>query len=183
MLGKISSVVVSACALLPFAGCTMGKPASLLVPYSPREMDGWRAVGQDRIYDRASLFDYIDGAADPDICADLGRIWNLPIVREKTRMNVLVVLTPLSCGRGPHHFDRRHVWRYNGLLISQGPVAVDAIGVRLLEAKRRLHFGEERPLAPIAKHVRYAESRHHVGVSDPSRIELVKIGWKEGVLI
>jgi len=119
----------------------------------------------------------------PDICADLGKIWNLPIVKGKTRLNILVVLTPLFHGRGPHHFDRRYVWPYGGLLISQDPVAADAVGIKLLEAKRRLHFGEERPLAPLAKHVRYAETRHHIGVSDLERIELVKIGWEEGILI
>ena len=119
----------------------------------------------------------------PDTCADLGRIWNLPIVKDKTRLNVLVVLGPLFHGRGPHHFDRRYIWHYNGLLVSRDPVAVDAVGVQLLESKRRLHFGEERPLAPIAKHVRYAETRHHIGVSDSNRIELVRIGWQEDVLI
>ncbi|MHC4479618.1 MAG: DUF362 domain-containing protein [Planctomycetota bacterium] len=119
----------------------------------------------------------------PDTCADLGKLWNLPTVKGKTRLNVLVVLTPLFHGRGPHHFDPRYVWPYGGLLISQDPVAADSVGVRLLEAKRREHFGEERPLAPLAKHVRYAESRHHVGVSDPERIELLKIGWEEGALI
>ncbi len=119
----------------------------------------------------------------PDICADLGAIWNLPIVKGKTRLNILVVLTPLFYGRGRHHFNRKYVWRYNGLLVSQDPVAVDAVGIRILEAKRRLHFGEERPLAPLAKHVRYAQTRHHVGISDPNRIDLIKIGWKEEILI
>ena len=118
-----------------------------------------------------------------DTCADLGTIWNLPIVKGKTRLNILVVLTPLFYGRGPHHFDRKYVWRYNGLLVSQDPVAVDAVGIRILEAKRRLYFGEERPLAPIAKHVRYADTRHGVGISDLKRIDLVAVGWKPDIII
>jgi len=119
----------------------------------------------------------------PDVCADLGHIWTLPIVAGKTRLNVLAVLTPLFYGRGPHHFDRRYVWPYGGLLVSRDPVAADSVGVRILEAKRRQHFGEERPLGPLAKHVRYAESRYGVGISDPGRIDLVRVGWQEDVLI
>ena len=31
--------------------------------------------------------------------------------------------------------------------------------------------------------LRYAETRHHVGIADPKRIEIIKLGWEEGVLI
>jgi hypothetical protein len=62
-------------------------------------------------------------------------------------------------------------------------VAVDAIGVRILQAKRRQFFGKDRPLQPPAKHIFLADTRHHLGVSDPSRIELIRLGWKEDILI
>ena len=147
----------------------------------PLRTHHWAAIG-------GCLKNYIiftpkPSAYHPDTCADLGKIWNLPIVKGKTRLNVLVVLTPLFYGRGPHDFNPKYVWRYNGLLISQDPVAVDAVGVHILEAKRRLYFGEERPLAPLAKHIRYAETRYGVGVSDLKRIDIVRVGWKEDVLI
>jgi len=147
----------------------------------PLRSHHWAAIGgclKNYIMFTPSPSDY-----HPDTCADLGSIWNLPIVKGKTRLNVLVVLTPLFWGRGPHHFDPQYVWRYNGLLISQDPVAADSVGIRLLEAKRRAHFGEDRPLEPLAKHVRYAETRHHVGVADPQRIELVRVGLEEDALI
>ncbi len=43
----------------------MGKSALLPIDYLPLEVDGWRAAGEDRIYDATDLFDYIDGAAEP----------------------------------------------------------------------------------------------------------------------
>lgn len=120
----------------------------------------------------------------PSACADLGHIWTLPIVKGKTRLNVLVVLRPLFHGRGPHHYSPQYVWDYKGLLISSDPVALDAVGVQLLSAKRREYFGEDTSFPKrTIHHVIYAEVRHHVGVSDPERIDLVKAGWTEGVLI
>jgi hypothetical protein len=32
-------------------------------------------------------------------------------------------------------------------------------------------------------HIQLADTRHHLGVSDPNRIELVKLGFEEGNLI
>jgi hypothetical protein len=116
-------------------------------------------------------------------CASLGKIWTLPIVKEKTRLNVLVVLRPLFHGRGPHHYNRTYQWDYKGLLISPDPVALDAVGIRLLSAKRREFFGEDKPFPKHTHHVMFADARYNVGVSDPDRIDLIKVGWKEGVLI
>lgn len=118
----------------------------------------------------------------PDSCADLATVWNLPAVRGKTRLNILVALTPLFWGRGPHHWDARNVWPYKGIFVSQDPVAVDALGAHLLQTKRRLHFGEDRPITPT-KHIAMADRRHHLGVSDLRRIDFVKLGWTEDVLI
>ena len=119
----------------------------------------------------------------PNACANLGRIWTLPIVKNKTSLNVLVVLRPLFHGRGSHHYNPKYVWDYKGLLISSDPVAVDAIGVRLLSAKRRDYFGEDTSFPKLTHHVAYAEAKHNVGVSDPRRIDLIKIGWTNGILI
>ncbi|UCC69479.1 MAG: DUF362 domain-containing protein [Armatimonadota bacterium] len=117
-----------------------------------------------------------------DSCADLGAIWQLPIVRGKTRLNVLAVLTPQFYGRGPHHFDRRYVWSYGGLMVSLDPVAVDAVGAHLLRTKRRQYFGQDRPITPT-KHVAVADAIYGRGVSDLNKIELIKLGWMEVVLI
>jgi hypothetical protein len=118
-----------------------------------------------------------------DQCANLGAIWNLPHVKGKTRLNVLCALSPLFWGRGPHHFDTRYVWNYSGLILGTDPVAVDSVGVRLLQAKRLAYFGEDRPLDTTPKHVIAADERHKLGTSDPARIRLVKLGWEEDSLI
>jgi|YNPNPStandDraft_1061719.scaffolds.fasta_scaffold08896_2 hypothetical protein len=152
-----------------------------LINVRPLRTHHWAGIG-------GCLKNYImfvptPSAYHPDSCADLGAIWKLPIVRGKTRLNLLVVLTPQFHGRGPHHFDPRYVWPYKGLLVSQDPVAVDAVGVKLLEVKRRLHFGEDVPFPTRTKHVTVADVKHGIGVSDLERIELVKLGWTEEVLI
>ncbi len=119
----------------------------------------------------------------PDLCADLGSLWSLPAIKDKVKLNVLVVLTPQFLTRGPHHFDTRYVWPYRGILLSTDPVAVDAIGVRLLDAKRKLALEEERPLTQLAHHVRIAGEKYKLGVADPARIDLVKLGWDKDPLI
>jgi hypothetical protein len=119
----------------------------------------------------------------PDLCADLGALWTLPTLKDKVKLNVLVVLTPQFLTRGPNHFDPRYVWPYRGILISTDPVAVDAVGVRLLEAKRKLVLAEERPLAELAHHVRIAGEKHKLGVADPARIDLIKVGWEKDALV
>ncbi|MDZ7374503.1 MAG: DUF362 domain-containing protein [candidate division KSB1 bacterium] len=119
----------------------------------------------------------------PDECADLAAIWKLHRLRERTRLNVLVALTPLFYGRGPHHFDRKYTWPYCGLFVSTDPVAVDALGARLLQLKRLAFFGEDRPLDTTPKHVVLADSRHGIGCADLEQIELIRLGWMEESLL
>jgi len=119
----------------------------------------------------------------PDSCADLGLLLKLPQVQGKIRLNILSVLNPQFHGRGAHHFDSRYVWNYKGLIVSADAVAVDAVGLKLIQAKRMEHFGEEVELETTPKHVRVAGEKHKVGVSDWNKIELIKLGWKEGIFI
>ncbi len=118
-----------------------------------------------------------------DSCADLAKIWFLPEVKGKTRLNILVMLTPLFHGIGPHHFSKQYTWPYCGLVVSQDPVAADATGLRILQAKRKEYFGEERPLQPTPHHIFLAETRHGLGMASPEKIELIKLGWQEGILV
>jgi hypothetical protein len=119
----------------------------------------------------------------PDTCADLGKLWHLPHVKGRTRLNVLSMLTPQFHGVGPHGFNPQFVWRYCGLLVGFDPVAVDTIGLRIIMAKRRAHFGDDRPLPTPAHHIQLADTRWHLGTADPARIELVKLGWAKDRLI
>jgi hypothetical protein len=122
-------------------------------------------------------------AYHPNSCSNLGALFKLPHVKGKTRLNILCALTPQYHGRGPHHFSRRYVWRYRGLIVGQDPVAVDATGLRLLIAKRTEQFGKARAVPPVSRHVEMADIKHGIGTSDWNKIELIKLGWKEEILI
>ena len=122
-------------------------------------------------------------AYHPDSCADLASIWKLPLVQGKTRLNILVLFTPLFHGIGPHHFNPKYTWAYRGLLMGFDPVAVDSIGVHILLAKRKDYFSEVRPLNPPPRHISLADTRHQLGTADPQKIDLITIGWKEDILI
>ncbi len=162
-------------------GNSIFQNATALINVRPLRTHHWSGVG-------SLLKNYIMFVPRPedyhdDSCADLATLWKLPIVEGKTRLNVLVALTPLFHGIGPHHYNSKYVWSYKGLLVGLDPVAVDATGVRILLAKRKEFFKEERPLNPPPKHVFLADTRHGLGTADPARIELVKIGWEEDALI
>jgi hypothetical protein len=62
-------------------------------------------------------------------------------------------------------------------------VALDTIGARLLQLQRVAHFGEDRLLDTTPNHIFVADEKYKLGVSDLRRIEVVKLGWMEGVLI
>jgi len=118
----------------------------------------------------------------PDSCASLATVWDLPVVKGKTRLSILVLLTPQFYGRGAHSFDPRYLWDYKGLAVSLDPVAVDAVGAHILRTKRVRHFGEDKPITPTT-HIAVADRKYHLGVSDLSRIELIKLGWTKDALI
>lgn len=155
--------------------------ATALLNARPLRTHHWSGVG-------GCIKNYIQFVPAPweyhdEYCTPLASIWNLPLVKGKTRLNILVLLQPLFYGIGPHHYDRSYVWNYGGMLVSTDPVAVDAIGVQLFKAKRREHFKEERPLTPPAIHIPRADTKYGLGTSDPEKIELLKLGWQEGILL
>ncbi len=155
--------------------------ATALVNTRPVRSHHWSGVG-------TLLKNYIQFVPQPseyhpNACADLGRIWTLPAVKGKTRLNVLVALTPQFYGRGASFFDRRFVWPYKGIFVGTDPVAVDAVGAELLRLKRLSYFGEERPLDTDPIHIAVADKKYHLGVSELSRIQLVKVGWMDESLV
>jgi len=155
--------------------------ATALINVRPLRTHHWSGVG-------TCLKNYIQFVTDPpsyhdEGCSALGKIWTYPIVKGKTRLNILSALTPQFYGRGANFFDRRYVWPYKGLIVGTDPVAVDAVGAHLLQAKRIGFFGEDRALDVAPVHIVAADKKYHLGVSDLSRIQLVKLGWAEEVLI
>ncbi len=155
--------------------------ATALINTRPMRTHDWSGVGS--LIKNYIMFVKSPPAYHGDSCADLASIWQQPPVKGKTRLNVLVMLTPLFHGVGPHHFSPKYVWAYNGLLVGRDPVAVDAVGVRIIQAKRKAYFGEERPINPPPKHILLADTRHHLGTADPDKIELLRLGWMEESLI
>jgi len=155
--------------------------STALVNVRPLRTHHWSGVG-------TCLKNYIQFVSDrpsyhPEACAALGSIWHLPAVKGKTRLNILSALTPQFYGRGAGFFDTRYVWPYRGLIVGTDPVAVDTIGARLLQVKRMAFFGEDRALDVPPSHIIVADKKYHLGVSDLSRIQLVKLGWIEEVWI
>lgn len=157
------------------------KNATVIINARPARTHHWSGMGG--CIKNHIMFVPLPSAYHGDSCADLATLWYKHDLKVRTKLNVLLMLNPLFHGIGPHHYSDKYVWEYNGLLVSQDPVAVDAIGVSILQAKRREYFGEERPLKPPAKHIYLADTRHNLGVSEPDKIELIKLGWKEGILI
>lgn len=119
----------------------------------------------------------------PNSCQDLGLLQTLPEVKGKLRLHVLCALTPQFHGRGAHHFSRRYVWNYKGLIVGTDVVAVDAVALRLLMAKRTEVLGASRALPPVPIHIQRADKVHGLGNSNMAKIDLVKLGWQEDILI
>ncbi len=155
--------------------------ADVLINVRPLRTHHWSGIGgclKNPITFTKKPSDYHD-----DSCADMATFWELPAIKGKVKLNILSLLNPQFHGRGPHHFDKRYVWKYCGIMVSVDPVAVDAVGLDLINKKRIEHFGRRRALATSPKHVRMADERHSLGISDLNKIELIKLGWQEGSLI
>ncbi len=149
--------------------------ATALINARPMRSHHWAGVGS--LIKNYIMFIPEPITIHPDSCADLASIWDLPVVKGKTRLNVLVMFTPQFHSFGPHSFNPKYVWKYHGLMLGFDPVAVDATGLRIIEAIRRDYFAEDRPLNPPAKHIAVADTKYHLGTADPQKIELVKIGY------
>ncbi|NLV30069.1 MAG: DUF362 domain-containing protein [Acidobacteria bacterium] len=103
--------------------------------------------------------------------ADLNEI---PVIRRKTRLIVMDALRPQADGGPPLRRDA--LWDYAGLLIARDPVAVDAMEWRIIEERRK---ATGLPTLAAAGReptwIATAASRG-LGVDDPSRMDIVRIG-------
>jgi hypothetical protein len=155
--------------------------STALINVRPMRTHHWSGLG-------TLLKNYIMFVSQPwlyhgNACEKLGAIWQKSHVKDKTRLNILVMMTPLFHGIGPHHYSKSYIWPYCGLIVSADPVAADAIGADIIQAKRNEYFAKERPISPRPLHIEAADTRYGLGNSQPARIELIKLGWEEGVLI
>jgi len=97
---------------------------------------------------------------------------SLPAIREKTRLIIGDLLRPLA-DRGPTDYPPAR-WRYNGLMASTDPVAIDYQGWQILEARRR-----EVGLPSLAQRGRQPDyiasaAERGLGTNDPEKIELIE---------
>lgn len=155
--------------------------ATVLINVRPARVHYWAGMG-------SCLKNYITFVPKPsdyhgDACADLGAVWKLPPVKDRTRLNILSMLTPQYHNIGPRGFSEAYLWTYGGLIVGQDVVAVDATGYSIIRAKRLEIFGEDKPLETSAHHIQLADTRHGLGKSRPEDIELIRLGWPENALI
>ena len=155
--------------------------STALVNVRPIRVHHWSGVGS--CLKNYIMFVRFPWAYHGEACSDLGKIWTLPEVKGKTRLNILVALTPQFYGRGPHSVDRRYFWPYQGLIVGTDPVSVDTVGAELLRRKRVAFFGEDRELDVQPIHIAAADKKYRLGPSDLSRIDIIRLGWLEEVLV
>lgn len=114
---------------------------------------------------------YHPNAGDPYV-ADVNM---LPEIRGKVRLTICDALRAQYEG-GPTYMPQ-WTWPFNGLLVSQDPVALDTVGWQILERKRA-EVGL-KPLREVGREPKYiataADANHRLGVNDPKRIERVEV--------
>lgn len=155
--------------------------ATALINTRPMRTHYWSGLGtllKNYIMFTPRPSDYHDNA-----CERLGALWHFPQVKGKTRLNILVMLTPQFHGVGPHSFSKEHIWNYCGLIVSTDPVSADATGATIIQKKRDDFFGARKPISPPLNHITAADTRFGLGNSRPEMIEVVRVGWEDGILI
>jgi hypothetical protein len=149
--------------------------ATALINVRPMRTHAWSGVGS--CIKNYIMFAETPSAYHDDSCASLAALYDLPVVKGKTRLHVLILFNPLFHHRTAQDASEEYMWKYSGLIVGLDPVAVDSVGLRIIQAKRNQFFQEDRPLNPPAKHIELADTRYHLGTADPAKIELIKLGW------
>ena len=98
----------------------------------------------------------------------------LPEIRTRLRLTICDATTAMYEG-GPA-YKPEHCWQFNGLLVSQDPVALDYTGWQIIERKRA-----EKGLKTLAADDRApnyistaADKDHRLGTCDPKRISVIE---------
>ncbi|MGQ9525667.1 MAG: DUF362 domain-containing protein [Armatimonadota bacterium] len=106
-------------------------------------------------------------------CLPAAELNSLPPIREKTRLIVADLLRP-QCNGGPG-LRAQFAWDYAGIMVGTDPVAVDTVGLQIIEARRKeigLRTLEEegRPVRSLS-----AAAKLGIGQGDPAKIKIVRI--------
>jgi len=114
---------------------------------------------------------YHDNYCNPFI-ADINHV---PILREKKRLIICDALIA-QYDSGPS-YRRRYAWNFNGLILATDPVALDSVGLQIIDSKRKengLKVLSKTGCPPI--HISTsADKEHRLGTNDLSMINLVRI--------
>ncbi len=111
---------------------------------------------------------YHDGRGDPYI-PDL---FSCPIIKNKHRLAILDA-GKVQFHRGPG-YNPRYCEKYNSILLSFDPVAIDYVGWKIIEEIRK-----KKGLKSLAEEGRepkwiYTAFKSNLGVSDPSQIKIIE---------
>lgn len=155
--------------------------ATVIVNVRPARTHDWSGLGG--CIKNPIMFSPDPSQYHSDACADLATLWDHYNLRDRVKLNILLMLSPQFHSTGPHSYADQYVWPYRGILVSRDPVAVDSVGLKIIEAKRLEFFGEAKPFQTPAKHIQLAETRHHLGIADTNKIDLIKLGWLDDILI
>jgi len=101
-----------------------------------------------------------DNSCDPFIAA----INSIPVIKDKIKLHICNGIVGLYEG-GPMP-QKRHTWNNNRIILSRDPVALDTIGMYIIEGKRKeknLRSLFNRPNLPV--HIETA-AKYGLGVSD-----------------
>ena len=151
--------------------------ATALINIRPMRTHAWSGVGS--LIKNYIVFSPAPSSLHDDSCASLATVHGFPQVKGKTRLHVLVMFRPQFHHLAASQVSEEFLWKYSGLLAGFDPVAVDSVGLRIIEAKRNDYFKENRPLNPPAKHIALADTQYRLGTADPAKINMVKTGWDQ----
>ncbi len=112
---------------------------------------------------------YHGNNCDPHI-ADIN---DIPIIRNKTRL--IVCDATRGCWDGGPGPGAGTIWTYKGIIVGKDPVACDAIGTGIIDAKRAQQGKGPLGGGPgkLPKHINTA-AQYGLGTNDRSRIELLE---------
>jgi len=116
-----------------------------------------------------------------DCCSSFGALCANPEIKSKCRLIILDGLRPLFNG-GPQ-VDPKYLWNYNALILGHDHVAVDTVALKITQNKRDEYKKGKWILNPPPLHIPLADTRYKAGTSDLNKIELIKLGWQEGILL
>ena len=102
-------------------------------------------------------------------------------MKGKTKLVLVDALRPL-CDKGPQ-VDPRYLWHYNGLIVGTDPIAVEAVCLKILQARRDQIKGKPWPISPPPTCLEAAAAKYKLGCCDLARITIKKIGAQEGALV